>query len=58
VLFNTRRTIALVVVLLGSSFGGLLAMAFSDWRFAGLVGMVLGAVVGVALVLIWANQSH
>ncbi len=55
--FNTRRIIALVVVLLGSTVGGLLAMALSDWRFATLVGVVLGAVVGLALVLIWANQS-
>jgi uncharacterized membrane protein YeaQ/YmgE (transglycosylase-associated protein family) len=55
--FNTRRIIALVVVLLGSTVGGFLAMAFSDWRFAALVGVVLGAVVGLALVLFWANQS-
>jgi hypothetical protein len=55
--FNTRRIVALVVVLLGSTVGGLLAMALSDWRFATLVGVVLGAVVGVVLVLIWANQS-
>ena len=55
--FNTRRIIALVVVLLGSSVGGLLAMELSDWRFAALVGVALGAVVGVVLVLIWANQS-
>ena len=48
--FNTRRIIALVVVLLGSTVGGLLAMALSDWRFAALVGVVLGAVVGVVLV--------
>ncbi len=56
--FNARRMIALVVVLLGSSCGGLLAMTFLDWRFAGLVGMALGAVAGVALVFILANQSH
>jgi hypothetical protein len=55
--FNARRIIALVVVLLGSTVGGLLTIAFSDWRFAALVGVVLGAVVGVVLVLIWANQS-
>ena len=55
--FNTRRIIALVVVLLGSTVGGLLAMALSDWRFATLVGVVLGAVVGLVLVLIWANHS-
>jgi hypothetical protein len=55
--FNTRRIIALVVVLLGSTVGGLLAMTLSDWWVAVLVGVVLGVVVGVALVLIWANQS-
>lgn len=55
--FNTRRTIALVVVLLSSTVGGLLGIAFSDWRFAALVGVVLGAVVGLVFVLIWANQS-
>ena len=55
--FNTRRIIALVVVLLGSTVGGLLTMELSDWRFATLVGVVLGAVVGLVLVLIWANQS-
>jgi hypothetical protein len=55
--FNTRRIIALVVVLLGSTSGGLLAMALSDWRFATLVGVVLGALVGLVFVLIWANHS-
>ena len=55
--FNTRRIIALVVVLLGSTFGGLLGIAYSEWRFAALVGVVLGAVVGLVSVLIWANQS-
>jgi hypothetical protein len=55
--FNARRIIALFVVLLGSTFGGLLAIAFSDWRFAALVGVVLGAVVGLVFVLIWANQN-
>ena len=55
--FNTRRIIALVVVLLGTTVGGLLTMELSDWRLAALVGVVLGAVVGLVLVLIWANQS-
>ena len=55
--FNARRIIALVVVLLGSTVGGLLGEAFfSDSLLAAIVGAVLGAVVGVALVLIWANQ--
>ncbi len=55
--FNTRRIIALVVVLLGSTVGGLLAMELSDWQFAALVGVVLGAAVGLVFVLFWANQS-
>ena len=56
--FNARRIIALVVVLLGSTVGGLLGEAFfADSLLAAIVGAVLGAVVGVALVLIWANQS-
>ena len=56
--FNLRRIIALVVVLLSSTVGGLLGEAFfADSLLAAIVGAVLGAVVGVALVLIWANQS-
>ena len=55
--FNARRIIALVVVLLGSTIGGLLAIALTDSRLAAIAGVVLGAVVGVVLVLIWANQS-
>ena len=55
---NVRRIIALVVVLLSSTVGGLLGEAFfSDSLLAAIVGAVLGAVVGVVLVLIWANQS-
>jgi hypothetical protein len=59
--FSARRIIALVVVLLVSTIGGLLAIALTDSRLAAIVGVmlgvVLGAVVGVVLVLIWANQS-
>lgn len=55
--FNARRIVALVVVLLGSTFGGLLAVAFSDTRLTAIVGVVLGAVVGIIFVLIWAHQS-
>jgi uncharacterized protein involved in exopolysaccharide biosynthesis len=55
--FNTRRIFALVVVLLDSTFGGLLAVAFSDTRLTAIVGVVLGAVVGIIFVLIWAHQS-
>ena len=55
--FNARRIIALVVMLLGSTMGGLLAIALTDSRLAAIAGVVLGAVVGVVLVLIWANRS-
>ncbi len=55
--FNTRRVFALVVVLLGSTFGGLLAVAFSDTRLIAIVGVVLGAAMGMIFVLIWAHQS-
>jgi hypothetical protein len=55
--FNARRIVALVVVLLGSTFGGLLAVALTDSRLVAIVGVVLGAVVGMVFILIWANQS-
>jgi len=55
--FNTRRIVALVVMVLGSTFGGLLAVAFTDSRLAAIVGVVLGAVAGMVFILIWANQS-
>lgn len=55
--FHTRRIFTLVVVLLDSTFGGLLAVAFSDTRLTAIVGVVLGAVVGIIFVLIWAHQS-
>ena len=55
--FNARRIVALVVVLLGSTFGALLAVALSDTRLVTIVGAVLGAVVGIILVLIWVHQS-
>ena len=55
--FNARRIIALVVVLLGSTLGGLLAIAYTDSRLVTIAGVVLGAMVGMVFVLIWANQS-
>ena len=55
--FNTRRIVALVVMVLGSTFGGLLAVALSDTRLVAIVGAVLGAVLGMIFVLIWAHQS-
>ncbi len=55
--FNTRRIIALAVVLLASTFGGLLTVAFFDSRVAPVLGVVAGAVVGLVLVVIWASRS-
>jgi hypothetical protein len=55
--FNTRRIIALAVVLLASTLGGLLTMAFFDVRMAPVLGVVVGAVVGVVLVVIWASRG-
>jgi len=55
--FNARRIIALTVVVLGAAFGGLLGIALSDTRLAAIGGVVLGAVVGMVFVLIWAHQS-
>ena len=52
-----RRIIALVAMLLGSTFGGLLAVAFADSRLAAIVGVVLGAVAGMVRIVIYANQS-
>jgi uncharacterized membrane protein (UPF0136 family) len=56
--FNVRRIIALAVVLLSSTVGGLLGEAFFlDSPLAVVAGVVLGAVVGIAFVLIWANRN-
>ena len=59
--FSARRIIALVVVLLVSTIGGLLAIALTNSRLAAIagvvLGVVLGVVVGVVLVLIWADRS-
>ena len=55
--FNTRRIVALVVMLLGSTLGGLLAVAFTDSRLAAVVGVVLGALSELVFILIWANRS-
>ena len=55
--FNTRRIVALAVVLLASTFEGLLAAAFLDSRVAPILGVVVGAVVGLVLVVIWASRD-
>ncbi len=56
-MFGFGETVALVVMVLGSIFGGLLAVAFTDSRLAAIVGVVLGAVAGMVFILIWANRS-
>jgi hypothetical protein len=55
--FNTRRIIALVVVLLASTLSGLLAAALTDSRVVTVLGVVAGAVVGIVAVGIWASRS-
>ena len=52
--YNARRISALVVVLLASTVGGLLAVAFFNSRVASVLGVVVGAVVGLVVVL-WAS---
>lgn len=54
--FNTRRIVALVVMFLGSIFGGLLAVAFTDSRLAAIVGVVLGAMVRMVFVLVRVSK--
>lgn len=55
--FNTRRFLALAVVLLAATFGGLLAAAFLASQVATILGVIAGVVVGMVLVVIWASQS-
>ena len=55
--FNARRIIALAMVLLVSTLGCLLAAALFDSRVAPLLGVVAGAVVGLALVVMWAGRG-
>jgi hypothetical protein len=55
--YSTRRIISLAVVLAASIFGGLLAMYLTDSRLAVVAGDVLGAVVGMVLIVIWVNRS-
>jgi hypothetical protein len=55
--YNARRIIALVVVLLASTIGGLLAVAFFGSQVAPVLGVVVGAVVGAVLVVLWASRS-
>ncbi len=55
--YNARRILALAVVLLASTLGGLLAAALFDSRISTVLGVVAGAVVGLALVVVWAGRS-
>ena len=55
--YNARRIVALAVVLLVSTLGGLLAASLFDSRVAPILGVVAGAVVGFALIVIWAGRS-
>jgi hypothetical protein len=55
--YNAKRIIALVVILLASTLGGLLTNSFFGSRVAPVLGVVVGAVVGMVLVVIWASRS-
>jgi hypothetical protein len=55
--YNARRIIALAVVLFASTLGGLLTVAIFDSRVAPVVGLIVGAVVGLVMVVIWASRS-
>ena len=55
--YNARRIIALAVVLLASTLGGLLAVALFDSQVAPILGVVAGAVLGMVLVVIWASRD-
>ena len=50
---NARRSVALAVVLLASTFGGLLTVTFFDARMFPDLGVVIGAV----LVMMWASRG-
>ena len=55
--YTARRIIALAVVLLASALGGLLTVAFFGSRVAPVLGVVVGAVVGLVLVVSWASRG-
>jgi hypothetical protein len=55
--FNARRFIALGVVLLASTFGGVLTVTLFDSRVTPILGVVAGAVVGLVLIVIWASRN-
>jgi hypothetical protein len=55
--YNARRIVALIVVVLASILGGLLTIEFFGSRVALTLGVVVGAVVGLVLVVLWASRS-
>ena len=55
--YNARRIIALAVVLLAAALGGLLTVAFFDSWVCPVLGVVIGAVAGLVLVVIWASRG-
>jgi hypothetical protein len=54
--YNTRRFIALVVVLLAATFSGWYTLTLTDSRMVGVLGVVGGAVVGIVVVVLWASR--
>lgn len=55
--YGLRRIFALVVVSLAAASGGLLAEALADSRPVTVVGVVVGAVVGMVFIVTWINVS-
>ena len=54
--YNTRRFIALVVVLLAATFSGWYTLTLTDSRMAGVLVVLGGAVVGIVVVVLWASR--
>jgi hypothetical protein len=55
--YNTRRIIALVVVLLASTLSGLYTATLTNSPVATVLGVVGGALVGIVIVVLWASRS-
>jgi hypothetical protein len=54
--FNTRRVIALVVVLLASTVSGWYTWALTASQMAAVLGAVGGAVGGIVVVVLWVSR--
>ncbi len=54
--FDARKSVALAVVLLASTFGGLFTVTFFDARMLPVLGVVIGAMLGV-VVMMWASRG-